>query len=106
MSLNDGHVKTVKAVRYHGQRDLRVEDLPVSTAPLKEGQIRLRTAWCGICGTDVHEYLHGPVSRCSNIPNGHGLNVHQRCFHQQSKSLIRSQVSTCPSLSVMSSLEW
>ncbi|RFU35590.1 hypothetical protein B7463_g784, partial [Scytalidium lignicola] len=61
MSLNNSHKKTVKAVRYHGQRDLRVEDLPISIAPLKEGQIRLQTAWCGICGTDVHEYLHGPV---------------------------------------------
>ncbi|KAF2788466.1 GroES-like protein [Melanomma pulvis-pyrius CBS 109.77] len=56
-----GHIRTAKALRYHGQRDLRVEDLPISAAPLKEGQIRLRTAWCGICGTDVHEYLNGPV---------------------------------------------
>jgi (R,R)-butanediol dehydrogenase/meso-butanediol dehydrogenase/diacetyl reductase len=23
-------------------------------------EVRVRVAWCGICGTDVHEYLHGP----------------------------------------------
>lgn len=52
--------ETVKAVRYHGNRDMRVEDIPEHGA-LKEGEVRLSPAWCGICGTDVHEYLHGPV---------------------------------------------
>jgi (R,R)-butanediol dehydrogenase/meso-butanediol dehydrogenase/diacetyl reductase len=51
---------TAKAVRFHGQKDLRFDEIPVPTT-LQEGEIRLRPAWCGICGTDVHEYLHGPV---------------------------------------------
>ncbi|OQU95625.1 Alcohol dehydrogenase GroES-like domain-containing protein [Cladophialophora immunda] len=48
------------AVRYHGNKDVRVEKMPLENQ-LREGQIRLSPAWCGICGTDVHEYLNGPV---------------------------------------------
>ncbi|PLB51484.1 GroES-like protein, partial [Aspergillus steynii IBT 23096] len=50
----------VKAFRYYGNKDIRLESIPQEGA-LKEGEIRLAPAWCGICGTDVHEYLHGPV---------------------------------------------
>ena len=50
----------VKAVRYHGNQDIRVEDVDVPHS-LKDGEIRLAPAWCGICGTDVHEYQHGPL---------------------------------------------
>ncbi|KAE8375837.1 GroES-like protein [Aspergillus bertholletiae] len=50
----------VRAYRYHGNKDIRLETIPVQ-GDLKEGEIRLSPAWCGICGTDVHEYLHGPV---------------------------------------------
>ena len=52
--------KFVKAVLYHGNKDVRVENVPVQDA-LSEGEIRLAPGWCGICGTDVHEYEHGPV---------------------------------------------
>ncbi|KAL1878952.1 hypothetical protein Plec18167_004247 [Paecilomyces lecythidis] len=68
--------KTVKAIRYHGNKDIRYEDVPVVTE-LKEGEIRLRPAWCGICGTDVHEYSHGPfVSYSKESP--HPLTGHYR----------------------------
>nr|POE46980.1 (r,r)-butanediol dehydrogenase [Quercus suber] len=48
----------MKAVRLHGQRDLRLEEIPVATCG--RGQIKIAPAWCGICGTDLHEYLGGP----------------------------------------------
>ncbi|KAJ5622728.1 GroES-like protein [Penicillium herquei] len=51
---------SVKAFRYYGNKDIRLVSVP-QQAELKPGEIRLRPAWCGICGTDVHEYLHGPV---------------------------------------------
>ena len=25
------------------------------------GEVRLRSLWCGICGTDLHEYDVGPI---------------------------------------------
>ena len=50
----------IRAYRYHGNKDIRLDLIP-NHGPLGEGEIRLTPAWCGICGTDVHEYLHGPV---------------------------------------------
>lgn len=48
---------TMKAVRYHGQKDVRVEEVPIPA--LKPGHVRIAPKYCGICGTDVHEYSGG-----------------------------------------------
>ncbi|HEX9767201.1 MAG TPA: alcohol dehydrogenase catalytic domain-containing protein [Nitriliruptorales bacterium] len=47
------------AARWHGQRDIRVEDVPDPGEP-GPGQVRVRIEACGICGTDIEEYTHGP----------------------------------------------
>jgi len=31
------------------------------TAPAAPGQIQIEVAWCGLCGTDLHEYMGGPL---------------------------------------------
>jgi (R,R)-butanediol dehydrogenase / meso-butanediol dehydrogenase / diacetyl reductase len=49
----------VRAVRWHGRGDVRYERVPDAPEPGAD-EVRVRVAWCGICGTDVHEYLHGP----------------------------------------------
>jgi (R,R)-butanediol dehydrogenase/meso-butanediol dehydrogenase/diacetyl reductase len=48
----------VKALRYHGAGDLRLEDVP-EVEP-DSGWVKLAVACCGICGTDVDEYRSGP----------------------------------------------
>jgi (R,R)-butanediol dehydrogenase/meso-butanediol dehydrogenase/diacetyl reductase len=48
----------MKAARYYGYKDIRVEDIPVPAIP--KGYVQVRVAWAGICGTDRHEYT-GPV---------------------------------------------
>jgi (R,R)-butanediol dehydrogenase/meso-butanediol dehydrogenase/diacetyl reductase len=55
----------MRAVRWHGRGDVRVEEVPRARPP-GPGEMRVRVAWCGICGTDLHEYLAGPV----HIPLG------------------------------------
>jgi (R,R)-butanediol dehydrogenase/meso-butanediol dehydrogenase/diacetyl reductase len=58
----------MKAARWHGRRDVRVEDVPrPEPGP---GEALLRVTWCGICGTDVEEYLEGPVIIPTARPNG------------------------------------
>lgn len=49
----------VRAVRWHGRGDVRVEEVAGAPAP-GPGEVRVRVAWCGLCGTDVHEYRSGP----------------------------------------------
>ena len=48
----------MKAARFYGQRDLRV-DHDVSIPEIKPGQVLVDIEWCGICGSDLHEYLIG-----------------------------------------------
>lgn len=57
----------MKALVYHGNKDLRVEDVPEpSPAP---GWVKLRVDYCGICATDVEEYLYGPKFIFGDTPN-------------------------------------
>ena len=49
----------MRAVRYYGQKDIRVEDIDAPEAG--KGEVLIDIAWCGICGTDLHEYLEGPI---------------------------------------------
>jgi (R,R)-butanediol dehydrogenase/meso-butanediol dehydrogenase/diacetyl reductase len=50
----------VKAAVWHGRQDVRIQsvDDPPSPPP---GQLQTEVAWCGICGTDLHEYVAGPL---------------------------------------------
>ncbi len=43
------------AVRLHGPRDIRFDELPASEAG--PSQVVVRPIWCGLCGTDVKQYL-------------------------------------------------
>jgi (R,R)-butanediol dehydrogenase/meso-butanediol dehydrogenase/diacetyl reductase len=49
----------VKAARFHGRGDIRVEDVPEPA--VRPGTVAVEVEWCGICGTDLHEYLDGPI---------------------------------------------
>ena len=56
----------MKKAVYHGIRDLRIEEVP---EPLPgPGQVKVKVKYCGICGSDLHEYLHGPFPQS---PFGH-----------------------------------
>ena len=37
-----------------------MEDVPEPKS-IKPDEIRIRPTWCGICGTDLHEYKAGPI---------------------------------------------
>lgn len=50
----------MKAAVWHGREDVRVEDV-ADPPPPPSGQVQVEVAWCGICGTDLHEYLGGPL---------------------------------------------
>ena len=50
---------TMRAARFHGPKDIRIEEIDSPTAG--PGEVLIDVAWCGICGTDLHEYLDGPI---------------------------------------------
>lgn len=49
----------MKAAKWYGKKDIRIEDVP-EPYPQK-GQVKVKVHWCGICGSDLHEYLAGPI---------------------------------------------
>jgi len=50
----------MKAAVFHAARDIRVEDVP-APAGVGPREVLVRPCWCGICGTDLHEYAMGPI---------------------------------------------
>lgn len=49
----------MKAARFHGREDIRVEDIPEPVT--RPDTVKVAVDWCGICGSDLHEYLEGPI---------------------------------------------
>jgi (R,R)-butanediol dehydrogenase/meso-butanediol dehydrogenase/diacetyl reductase len=49
----------MRAARYHGVRDVRIEELPDPTP--QPGEVLVQVAHNGICGSDLHEYYSAPT---------------------------------------------
>ena len=56
----------MKKANFHGIGDIRVEEVENRDPGPREVQVKIK--YCGICGSDVHEYVHGPFPRS---PFGH-----------------------------------
>lgn len=50
----------MKAARFHGKGDIRIEDVPEPSLAAVD-EVLVKNLYCGICGTDLHEYLAGPI---------------------------------------------
>ncbi|NEU28782.1 2,3-butanediol dehydrogenase [Paenibacillus polymyxa] len=49
----------MQALRWHGVKDLRLENIEQPAA--LPGKVKIKVEWCGICGSDLHEYVAGPI---------------------------------------------
>lgn len=49
----------MKAALWYGKKDIRVEE--VEEPKVTKGNVKIKVKWCGICGSDLHEYLVGPI---------------------------------------------
>jgi (R,R)-butanediol dehydrogenase/meso-butanediol dehydrogenase/diacetyl reductase len=67
---------TITALQYYGPKDVRLEQVAPQYVPLdilhtmntrlidrpcRRDEVRIQIAYCGICGSDIHEYLGGPI---------------------------------------------
>ena len=48
----------MKAARYYGNRDVRIDDVEAPSADA--GEVLIDVEACGICGSDLGEYVYGP----------------------------------------------
>ncbi|BBY90366.1 butanediol dehydrogenase [Mycobacterium gallinarum] len=59
----------MRAAVYHGREDVRIEELP-DPSP-RAGEVVIEVARAGICGTDLHEYIAGPMHAAPGVVMGH-----------------------------------
>ncbi|MFD0700937.1 2,3-butanediol dehydrogenase [Myroides pelagicus] len=64
---------TMKAARWYAAKDIRVEEINIPTT--QKGQVKIAVQYAGICGSDLHEYVHGPQLIPFDAP--YPLNGHQ-----------------------------
>ena len=77
----------MKAVRYYGKEDIRVEQVTAPPAP-EPRQIVIKPKVCGICGTDLHEYASGPIVTPINKHQFTGATLPQILGHEFSAEVI------------------
>jgi threonine dehydrogenase-like Zn-dependent dehydrogenase len=46
-------MSTMKAIRFHGNQDLRLDQVPV--AEVGADQVKIAPEWCGLCGSGKRE---------------------------------------------------
>ena len=56
----------MKAARWYAAKDIRVEETEIPSP--KKNQVKIEVKFTGICGSDLHEYLHGPLSISMDKP--------------------------------------
>ncbi|ALG85953.1 2,3-butanediol dehydrogenase [Gordonia phthalatica] len=49
----------MRAARYYDRGDVRIEN--IDDPVVQPRMVGIDVAWCGICGTDLHEYADGPI---------------------------------------------
>ena len=71
----------MKAARFHARHDVRIDNIekPENLCP---DEVLVKNHYCGICGTDLHEYDHGPIF-ISKTPNAFsGASIPQILGHE------------------------
>lgn len=64
---------TMKAARWYAAKDIRVEEAKIPTP--NDNQVKIEVKFTGICGSDLHEYTHGP--QLIPVDKPYPLNGHQ-----------------------------
>ena len=77
------------AVVYHGPRDVRVDSVPEPSSP-GPGEVLLQPLWCGICGTDLHEYTSGPIVTPAKPHPLTGVTIPQIFGHEFSANVVET----------------
>lgn len=57
----------MRALQYFGVDDIRVVEVDEPT--VRPGHVKIAVTACGICGSDLHEYLGGPIGRPFEEPH-------------------------------------
>jgi len=79
----------VRAARFHGKSDIRVEDVDVPRIKTSD-DVLVEVLWCGICGTDLHEYMVGPIVTPVSPHPLTGVTIPQTLGHEFSARVVEA----------------
>ena len=77
----------MRAAVFHAAHDVRVEDVQAPGAP-GPGEVLVKPFWCGICGTDLHEYAMGPIVTPAEPHRLNGSTIPQILGHEFSAEIV------------------
>ncbi|RFA10771.1 zinc-binding dehydrogenase [Subtercola boreus] len=77
----------MKAAVFHGAKDIRVENVADPT-DVGAFDVLLKPYWCGVCGTDLHEYAMGPIVIPSSPHPLNGSTAPQILGHEFSAEIV------------------
>jgi (R,R)-butanediol dehydrogenase/meso-butanediol dehydrogenase/diacetyl reductase len=75
------------AARFYGAKDIRIEEVAVPTIKATD-DVLVEVAYCGICGTDLHEYLVGPIVTPATPHPLTGATLPQTLGHEFSATVV------------------
>lgn len=77
----------MRAARFHGKGDIRVEE--VAVPKIREvDDVLVEVHYCGICGTDLHEYVMGPIVTPTEPHPLTGATLPQTLGHEFSATVV------------------
>ncbi|KAF9890235.1 hypothetical protein FE257_006147 [Aspergillus nanangensis] len=87
----------MKAARFYGSRDVRIESIEAPSA--SDDRVLIAVEWCGICGSDLNEYVRGPMAVPSPPRGPHPLTgelLPVTMGHEFSGRVVQAPSSTLP----------
>jgi (R,R)-butanediol dehydrogenase/meso-butanediol dehydrogenase/diacetyl reductase len=79
----------VRAARFHGKADVRVEDVDAPVVKTAD-DVLVEVLFCGICGTDLHEYSVGPIVTPTSPHPLTGVTIPQTLGHEFSARVVET----------------
>ncbi|QOU21045.1 hypothetical protein BRETT_000762 [Brettanomyces bruxellensis] len=60
-SFSSTSPSSMKGLLYYGSKNVKYSEDAPEPQIQDDNQVKIKVAYCGICGTDLHEYLDGPI---------------------------------------------
>ncbi|KAK6205043.1 sorbitol dehydrogenase [Scheffersomyces amazonensis] len=90
----------MKAIVYHGNKDVRFDSEFPEPKIIHPTQVKIKVDYCGICGSDLHEYIDGPIF-FKNEYNAISHNYYQQVMgHEISGEIVELGAEADPQLKV------
>lgn len=77
----------MRAARFYDKNDIRIDDIDVPTIKASD-DVLVEVLWCGICGTDLHEYMVGPIVTPTSPHPLTGVTLPQTLGHEFSARVV------------------